>query len=53
MAWAYATGADSGMTDLALLGGSVNLGALFVMRGFFLYWRPELLEERGGVKKTA
>jgi hypothetical protein len=52
MAWAYATGADSGMTDLALLGGAVNLGALLVVRGVFLYWKPELLEERGA-KKTA
>ncbi|CZT24057.1 uncharacterized protein RCC_09774 [Ramularia collo-cygni] len=52
MAWAYATGADSGMTDMALLGGAMNLGAFLIMRYVFLFGKPELLEERG-VKKTA
>jgi len=52
MGWLYATGADSGMTDMALLGGAINLGALIIVRYVFLYGNPELLEERGAAKKT-
>lgn len=52
MGWLWAIGADSGMTDMALLGGALNLGALIGVRYMFLYGKPELLEERGVAKKT-
>lgn len=52
MAWLWGRG-GSGMTDRALLGGAGNLGGILVVRYLFLCGKPELLEERGGGKKSA
>ncbi|KAK3072187.1 hypothetical protein LTR53_007294 [Teratosphaeriaceae sp. CCFEE 6253] len=43
---------DSGLTDVALLGGAATMGAFLGLRGFFLYARPSWMEGPANARKA-